>query len=93
MTFVCLVFVLLVSSTCAQESWVATGSLNTARGYHTANLLPSDEVLVVGGKRTVSGSSTVLSSAELYNPTSGVWRYTGSLSTARTDHTSTLLRN
>src|SRR5437879_12383450 len=31
------------------SSWTATGSLNTARYYHTATLLPNGMALVAGG--------------------------------------------
>ena len=48
----------------ASGSWTATGSLNTARYYHTATLLPNGMVLVAGG--TSTGSP--LASAELYDP-------------------------
>src|SRR5258705_255831 len=47
----------------ATGSWSSTGSLSTAREFHTATLLPSGKVLVAGGFNC-SGS---LSSAELYD--------------------------
>ena len=44
------VFPLLTNGAAASVGvWTATGSLNVARSYHTATLLNSDEVLVVGG--------------------------------------------
>ena len=46
----------------ATGSWSSTGSLATARFYHTATLLLSGNVLVAGGVNT----SGALSSAELY---------------------------
>ena len=44
-------------------TWTATGSLNTAREFHTATLLPNGKVLVAGGFNDV----VVISSAELYD--------------------------
>ena len=51
-------------------------------------MLPYGKVLVAGGSVTV-----VLSSAELYDPATGSWSNTGSLGTARDEHTATLLPN
>ena len=69
-----------------------TGSLNTARYDHTATLLPSGEVLVVGGIG-VNGNYTSLASAELYDPKKGKWTTTGSMTAGRTAFTATLLPN
>ena len=76
----------------AQSSgtWMMTGSLNTPRCAHTATLLQNGLVLVAGGE---SASSTILSSAELYDPSTAKWTVTGSMSTARMQHTATLLEN
>src|SRR6476660_5639955 len=67
-----------------------TGSLNTARWYHTATLLPNGKVLTTGG---FNGGVEYLSSAEVYDPASGTWTETGSLTTGREYHTATLLPN
>jgi hypothetical protein len=71
----------------ATGDWTATGALNTARGEHTATLLPDGKVLVAAGE-TPGG---LLTSAELYDPTAGSWSATASLNTARANHTATLL--
>ena len=57
--------------------------------YHTATLLPNGKVLVAGGLN----AAAFLASAELYDPASGTWTATGSLTTARDVHTATLLPN
>ena len=70
----------------------STGELNIGRYAHTATLLPNGKVLVAGGM----GSDTCFtptSSAELYDPDTATWTPTGSLNTARFDHTATLLQN
>jgi hypothetical protein len=74
----------------AVGTWSATGSLGTARYFHTASLLANGKVIVAGGE---SGFSGVLASAELYDPAAGTWSPTGSLGFERYDHTATLLAN
>ncbi|MBI2394944.1 MAG: hypothetical protein HYV09_35570 [Deltaproteobacteria bacterium] len=63
-------------------SWTATGSMAVARGLHTATVLSSGEVLIAGG----GGSTSAETSAELYNPTSGVFASTGVLKQGRSEH-------
>ena len=80
----------------ASETWTATGNLTSMRGRgdHTATLLPNGKVLVAGGFYiviTINGESFSLDTAELYDPVSGTWTATGSLATARQEHTATLL--
>jgi N-acetylneuraminic acid mutarotase len=75
------------------RTWTATGSLNQARFNHTATLLTNGQVLVAGGKDSGHAIGGVLSSAELYDPATGVWTATGSMTTTRVYHTATLLNN
>jgi|GEM_PF-3584879 len=63
--------------------WTATGNMGTARCMHTATLLPTGMVLVAGGCSSTGCSPTTLTSAELYDPSSGTWHGTGSLNVAR----------
>jgi hypothetical protein len=69
-----------------------TGSMNTARLDFTATLLNNGTVLVTGGLSSGSGNTGLLS-AELYDPTTGTFTLTGSMNTARLQHTATLLNN
>src|SRR5262245_25693487 len=77
-------------------SWSLTGSLNTARTGHTATLLPNGKVLVAGGNPICWLPGCLVSwtnSAELYDPATGTWSYTGNLNVGRSSHTATLLAN
>ncbi|MFL5349456.1 MAG: Ig-like domain-containing protein [Hyalangium sp.] len=49
------------------RSWSPAGTMAVSRGFHTATLLPSDQVLIAGGSPNGYGS-VAISSAELYTP-------------------------
>ena len=73
------------------DAFSATGSMATVRGGgHTATLLPDGKVLVVGGSVVDFG---ILSSAELYDPATGMFSFAGDMTAARAGHTATLLNN
>ena len=61
--------------------------LANARGGHTANLLPTGEVVVTGG----GDNASTLGSTEIYDPATGRWSDAGDLAEARTSHTATTL--
>ncbi len=68
--------------------FIATGPMTEPRHLHTATLLPDGMALIAGG----NGDSGILSSAELYNPLTGVFTVTGSMSEPRgRTHAATLL--
>ena len=83
-----------------------TGPMRVGREFHTATLLPDGRVLVAGGLtgpnpttgsivlasvRTAATSSSVLATAEIYDPGTGTFSPTDAMSAARMDHTATLL--
>jgi galactose oxidase-like protein/Kelch motif protein len=74
-------------------TFTATGSMTATREEHTAVLLANGNVLVSGGNKKTLTTQTPLASAELYNPATGIWTATGSMSSARSGHTSTVLHN
>jgi N-acetylneuraminic acid mutarotase len=75
------------------------------RTLHTATLLNDGRVLVAGGDQGIpnlpSGTLTpavgilslITGTAELFDPATNNWAYVGSLSTARFEHTATLLND
>src|ERR1700732_5031761 len=79
----------------SSNTWTPTGSMTNARTHHTATLLANGEVLVAGGLS--NGGSPIgtscTSTAELYNPSTGQWAATGSMTITRGNHTATLLPN
>ncbi len=77
----------------AAGTFATSGGMITARIHHTATLLNDGTVLFAGGD-TLSGSTfNGVSTAELFDPTSGTFSPTGSMGTDRTFHTATLLND
>jgi hypothetical protein len=79
---------LTVLATGGPGTFIATGSMATARASHTATLLANGKVLVVGG---FNGSS--IGGSELFDPASGTFTPTDPISPVRQYHTATLLAN
>jgi WD40 repeat protein len=72
--------------------WTATGSMTVARQLQTASLLRNGTVLVAGGLSTSACCLTPpLASAEIYDPTTGRWTATGSMTAGQYRATATLL--
>ncbi|HXU04088.1 MAG TPA: kelch repeat-containing protein, partial [Polyangia bacterium] len=69
--------------------WTTTGSMTVARQDHSAILLSNGKVLVAGGRS--STGTTGLTSAELFDRTTGTWAATGSMTGGRFLHTATQL--
>ncbi len=67
-------------------SWTTTDSMTEARYLHTATLLDTGKILVVGGYGDIDYAG-----AELYDPDSGTWATTGAPSTKRAQHGAALL--
>ncbi|HEV2417194.1 MAG TPA: kelch repeat-containing protein [Terriglobia bacterium] len=76
----------------ATGTFFPTGSLGTARMSHTATLMQNGKVLITGGINT-NFSPFELASAELYDPSTGTFTYTGIMNSARAGHTAALLNN
>src|SRR4030095_1453773 len=75
------------------RTWSAPGSLNEQRFGHTATLLENGKVLVAGGSAFTYGDDgdVPAGTAELYDPESGTWSFTGNFSSE--DSSTTLLQN
>ena len=75
--------------------FVATGSMTVARLSPTATLLGNGKVLIAGGDYFDFSTSTdtIFASADLYDPATGTFTPTGSMTVARSGHTATLLGN
>jgi len=77
-------------------TFAATGDMTAARESHTATLLSSGKVLITGGSTGALGNPsaptpTVYISAELFDPSTGHFAATGSMTDSRDLHAATLL--
>jgi hypothetical protein len=68
-----------------------TGSMATARGFHTATRLADGRVLIAGGDSAGWAAGVRLATAELYDPKTGTFSPTGSMTESRGSHVATLL--
>src|SRR5467141_2785245 len=87
----------IANVTVGSSGFRPTGDMSTARTAHTATLLPSRKLLIVGGDPCLFTGyyyeSCPLSSAEVYDVGAGTFATTGKMSVARVFHTATLLNN
>jgi hypothetical protein len=74
------------------RSFTTTGAMTVPRAGQTITMLRDGRVLLTGGDQNV-GFRSQLASAEIYDPRSGTFSATGSMSTPREGHTATMLRD
>jgi hypothetical protein len=68
----------------ATGTFTAVGSMAEARYLHAASLLPDDTVLIAaGGHDLLDGVPVAAADAEIFEPSTGTFRSTGSLDRAR----------
>ena len=77
----------------ATGTWSATGALNVARTSNVQVLLAGGGVLVAGGYYGDPSDLTITDSAEIYDPTTGLWKTSGSLTVPCVDFTANLLND
>jgi Galactose oxidase, central domain len=86
--------------TVVASGFLPTGNMTTPRGDHTATFLSTGEALVAGGinhyelalspNRCVPVATNI---ADLFDPATGTFTATGSMTTARSGHTATVLQD
>lgn len=82
------------------RSWSSVQPMSVPRLGHTLTLLDDGRVLAAGGStlesaESAAGGQTIRAtpSAELYDPATGAWSATGSMGSARFEHTATRVRD
>jgi hypothetical protein len=74
------------------DSWRPVAPMHAPRDHHTAALLPSGQVLVVGGiMKGIGDGAKIVGTAELYDPITDTWTVAAPLLQARARHTMTVL--
>jgi N-acetylneuraminic acid mutarotase len=76
-----------------KNTFALTGNMTVARESHTATLLKDGKVLISGGHKGRQSSIIIYSSAELYDPTSGLFTSTTNMLTKRHKHDAVLLED
>ena len=76
----------------AGKVWTETTPMQVSRANHTATLLANGRVLVAAGFTTDNGSLTWTLTAEIYDPVTRTWTFTGTApNTPRGGHTATVM--
>ena len=73
------------------DQFTPTGSLASARAFHTATLLPDGRVLIAGGLPFGIDVNPPPANAEIYDPSTGAFSPAGNLRVARGKHAAVLL--
>lgn len=77
----------------ADNTCTYTNNLNTKRDNIVATLLNDGNVLITGGDNNESDELGYMSSAEIFNPNTNEFYFTGNMDVGRVYHTATLLNN
>jgi hypothetical protein len=78
----------------ATGKFTMTGSMSISRRGHTSTRLVDGRVLIAGGAQSsAGGDSPALDTAELYNPATGMFVSTGTMTSGHDMHTATLLQD
>ena len=65
------------------NSWTVAGDMKRARLFSSVNVVPSGKVLMAGGFAP-NETDRIQDSAELFDPATGQWTFTGSMTAPRT---------
>lgn len=85
------VLAMLTAFSAAADEFVRAGYMHARRFGHTSTLLSDGRVLITGGEP--DDHSGVLSSAEIYDPSTHAFTTTGSMHKARIHHSAVLLHD